>query len=288
MKWKPKKLLGMCAALVILMGTACAVYNDSCPVTEPEVWGEINVELDIRRTFVRQCEAPVGSFIADSVLNYEYGLKDGVSDINPSVALINAGAIRDEVACGEGEEKRESIPKGPVTDQDILQLLPFDNTIVVVKMTGNQLKNVLEWGVSSLNLPGEESEEGHFLQVAGAGGITVEVDCNGDAQTLDADRKNISNPGSRIQSICIGTANPCFIDDGTYYVATFDYLVGKDDQGVPNDGFAALHGVDMSYFETNVPLTQVLRDWLGMPHATGYPSAEGRLTFQNCTAECLE
>ncbi len=53
---KKKLLIGL--GLAIFAGLSCAVYNDSCPVTEPEVWGDFNVELNISREFVRQCEAP--------------------------------------------------------------------------------------------------------------------------------------------------------------------------------------------------------------------------------------
>jgi 2',3'-cyclic-nucleotide 2'-phosphodiesterase (5'-nucleotidase family) len=279
-------------ALVSASGLACAVYNDSCPVTDPQVWGQINVELDIRREFIRQCEAPVGNFVADAMLNYDYGLKDvdatGVPrDVSPSVALINAGAIRESVVCGQGNEKRESIPRGPVTDQDIFQLLPFVDTIVVIKMTGSQLEEVLEWGVSGLNLPGDDSAEGHFLQMAGEGKIEVNVDCAGDPQTLDGEGKVITNPGGRISSVCVGTGDPCFVADGTYYVATLDYITGKNDLDVPNDGFASFHGAGiMEKFETHVPLTETVRSWLAVQHEADYPKIENRMVFQNCDDVC--
>ncbi len=281
-------------ALVIVWSSnlACAVYNDSCPVADPEVWGQINVELDVRRAFVRQCEAPVGSFIADAMLNYDYGLKDvdamGVPrNVSPNVAVINAGAIRERVVCGQGDEKRESIPRGPVTDQDIFQLLPFENTIVVIKMTGDQLKKILEWGMSSLDLPGDNSEVGHFLQVAGEGKIEVAVDCTGPAQTLDSEGKEITNEGNRVTSVCVGGGVPCFVPDGTYYVATLEYLTGTSDLDVPNDGFVSFHGAGIiENFETHVPLTETVRSWLAVQHEADYPKIEQRMLFSNCKEVC--
>lgn len=278
--------------LVWVSSLACAVYNDSCPVTDPEVWGQVNVDLDIRREFIRQCEAPVGNFIADAMLNYDYGLKDvdaqGVPrEISPNVALVNAGAIREKVVCGSGDEKRDSIPRGPVTDQDIFQLLPFEDTVVVVKMTGSQLEKVLEWSVSSLKPSGDSAMEGHFLQVAGEGKIEVDVDCSQEAQTLDNEGKLITADGNRISSICVGMGTPCFVEDGTYYVATLDYLTATNDLDVPNDGFASFHGAGiLEKFETHVPLTETVRSWLAVQHAADYPKTESRMVFSNCSGVC--
>jgi len=266
-------------------------------VTTPEVWGQINVDLDIRRDYVRRCEAPVGNFLADALLNFDYDLQDPETDppgldINVRVALFNAGAIRDEVRCGEAGETRERIPKGAVTDQDIYQLMPFyQDAVVVVKLNGGQLLRVLERGVSSLTLEGTLSAEGHFLQVAGEGGIQLDVDCGGAAQTLTADAKNIEAAGSRVKLVQIGQSS--IIDPGdpltldrVFYVATLDYLVGTDDNQVPNDGFVAFQEDGVVVFETHRPVIDVVKWWLqGYPAERDYPGVDPayrRLDFSNC------
>jgi 2',3'-cyclic-nucleotide 2'-phosphodiesterase (5'-nucleotidase family) len=295
MNWKKTRLilLGMAG---VLLG-ACEVFNDSCPVTTPEVWGQINVDLDIRRDFVRRCEAPVGNFLADALLNFEYDLQDPDTGgpINVRVALFNAGAIRDEVRCGEAGETRERIPKGAVTDQDIYQLMPFyQDAVVVVKMKGGQLLKILEHGVSSLTQEGQLSAEGHFLQVAGELGIQVDVDCDGIAQTLDNEGMNIETAGSRIKEVQIGDSSvidpvdPATLE-GIFYVATLDYLVGTDEHGVPNDGFVAFQETEVKVFETHRPVIDIVKWWLqtykteesdkNYPRVDpGYP----RLGFSNC------
>jgi hypothetical protein len=285
----------MVAVLVVagILQSACEVFNDSCPVTTPEVWGQINVDLDIRRDYVRRCEAPVGNFMADALLNFEYDLQDPDpvtgGDINVRVALFNAGAIRDEVRCGEAGETRERIPKGAVTDQDIYQLMPFyQDAVVVVKMKGGQLLKVLERGVSSLTLEGSLSAEGHFLQVAGQLGIQVDVDCGGAAQTLTSDAKNIQVDGTRIQRVRIGESSIIDPDnlEGIFYVATLDYLVGTDDHDVPNDGFVAFHEQDVVVFETHRPVIDIVKRWLeSYPAVKDYPGVDPsypRLDFKNC------
>jgi hypothetical protein len=290
-----KKALIILLALAGLASGACEVFNDSCPVTTPEIWGQINVDLDIRRDYVRRCEAPVGNFMADALLNFDYDLQDPDTGgpINVRVALFNAGAIRDEVRCGGAEpETRERIPKGAVTDQDLYQLMPFyQDAVVVVKMKGSQLLRVLERGVSSLTLEGQLSAEGHFLQVAGELGIQVDVDCSGNAQTLDSEAKNIENAGSRIKLVQIGENS--FIDpgdpgslEGIFYVATLDYLVGTDDHEVPNDGFVAFQEGGVVVFETHRPVIDVVKWWLTNYTATpDYPGVDAsypRLDFSNC------
>jgi hypothetical protein len=289
-----KNMLFFLLTVAGVMHTACEVFNDSCPVTTPEVWGQINVDLDIRRDFVRRCEAPVGNFLADALLNFQYGLQDPETqgDINVRVALFNAGAIRDEVRCGEAGETRERIPKGAVTDQDIYQLMPFyQDAVVVVKMKGGQLLKVLERGVSSLTLAGTLSAEGHFLQVAGELGIQVDVDCSGDAQTLTSDAKNIQADGSRIKLVQIGESSVIdpgdpLTQEGIFYVATLDYLVGTDDSGVPNDGFVGFHEADVVVFETYRPVIDIVKWWLeSYPVVKDYPGVDPsypRLGFQSC------
>ena len=64
-----RRLVLLSSLLAVLAGLlACEVFNKSCPVTTPEVWGKgLAVDLDIREEFVRQCEAPVGNFLADAL-----------------------------------------------------------------------------------------------------------------------------------------------------------------------------------------------------------------------------
>ncbi len=303
LKGKLSACVGLGSAVLLLVSLAsCQVFNDSCPVSTPEVWGKgLPVDMDIRREYVRQCEAPVGNFLADAIRHYDYGLDLGESSV--LIGLINSGAIRDGVECGSATSSRERIPKGPITDQDIYQLIPFyDDTIVVVKMTGSQLKRVLERSVSSLNFSGTEGQQGHFLQISGKQGIKVEVDCSKPAQTLNGPGTEIATPGQRIVSMCLKSGDQCFeiTPTASYYVATLDYLVGEDD-GVANDGFIGFHYHEgdeppPEVIQTYIPLIDVVHAWLVDYESTieaeypenaseilkTYPSVEGRLTYTSC------
>lgn len=71
-------------------------------------------------------ESSLGSFVTD-VMRERSGAE---------VALTNAGGLRAD------------LPEGPVTRGDVLDALPFVNSLVTVEMTGAQLREVLEQGLT--------------------------------------------------------------------------------------------------------------------------------------------
>jgi 5'-nucleotidase/UDP-sugar diphosphatase len=73
-----------------------------------------------------RAESPLGSFVAD-VLRAE-----GSADIG----FENAGGLRAD------------LPEGAVTKGDVLDALPFLNTVIVCEMTGKQIREVLEQSFS--------------------------------------------------------------------------------------------------------------------------------------------
>ena len=83
-------------------------------------------------------ESPIGNFAAD-VLREAAGA---------DVAFQNTGGIR------------APIPKGPVTVADVYSTFPFDNTIVVVEMTGADLHRVLDFASRRVG-------KSDFIQVSG-------------------------------------------------------------------------------------------------------------------------
>jgi 5'-nucleotidase len=108
-----------------------------------KVIGQTLVKLEGDRPKIRTQETNLGNLVADAILNK---LKpDGVQ-----VAMVNGGGIR------------ASIPSGNITIGQILEVLPFNNTVTRLDLTGEQLKQALEHSVS-----GVESGEGAFVHVAG-------------------------------------------------------------------------------------------------------------------------
>jgi len=70
-------------------------------------------------------ESPMGNWITD-VMRWKTGAQ---------IAIHNSGGIRAEVS------------KGPITKADVFDVSPFRNTLVVFKLTSQQLKDVLEQDV---------------------------------------------------------------------------------------------------------------------------------------------
>src|SRR5262249_42740451 len=71
---------------------------------------------------------------------------------------------------------------GPITRREILRLYPYDNTLDVVKLTGRELRDVLEYAAGRLApYPSESGSSGFAPGVSGydfdaADGVTYEID----------------------------------------------------------------------------------------------------------------
>ncbi|HPH42190.1 MAG: 5'-nucleotidase C-terminal domain-containing protein [Syntrophorhabdaceae bacterium] len=144
--------------------------------------GETLVDLDGRNT--RLMETNFGNLITD--------IMRGASGAD--AAIINGGSIR------------TSIKKGPILVGDIYGALPFENYVVVIKLTGLQILDALEQGVS-----GVEEAKGGFPQVSG-----IEF-------TYDR-----SNPkGTRIKEVFINGIP--LATNKEYIVATNDFLAAGGD-----------------------------------------------------------
>jgi 5'-nucleotidase / UDP-sugar diphosphatase len=126
---------------------------------------------------VRRRETNLGNVVADA-LRVASGTE---------VALINAGAIRG------------SIDAGPVTLEELMTALPFENSLVVVALSGAELRAMLE---RSLGMAGE----GAFLHVSG---IRLRADESG--------LREVAVAGSPLDP------------QRVYQVATSDFLVAGGD-----------------------------------------------------------
>lgn len=105
--------------------------------------GTVAVDLNAERGDVRTRETNMGNLIAN--------------------AMLEATASQGVVACiTNGGGIRASIPAGNVTLGQVLEVLPFGNTLFVLDLTGAQILAALENGVSRV-----EDVSGRFPQIAG-------------------------------------------------------------------------------------------------------------------------
>ena len=105
--------------------------------------GETLSELDSRKKTVRTEEAAIGNLIIDA-------MREGVK---AEIGLTNGGGIR---------AKKIYDPGTKISRRDILSELPFGNVVVKLGLTGSQIWEALENGVSQV-----EQNSGRFPQVSG-------------------------------------------------------------------------------------------------------------------------
>ena len=143
--------------------------------------GATEVPLDVREHVVRDGESNFGSYIADLIR----------AETGTDVAIVNGGALRGD----------RIVPTGPLMLEDLENTLVFQDQMVALSVTGDQLLQALENGVSRAG-----QRDGRFPQVSGLSFV------------FDPD----SPPGRRILRIQIG--NTPLDRDRVYSLATIAFL----------------------------------------------------------------
>ena len=206
--------------------------------------GRTAVALDARSAENRTVETNVGNLITDAFR------KATAAD----VALMNGGSVRAD----------NIIKPGPVTVRDVLSILPFENKLVKIEVTGATLLAALEHGVGRTE-PG--AEPGRFPQVSG---MTFSFDASKPA-------------GSRVSNV---TVNRRPLDPNRTYTLTTTTFVALDG----GDGYAMFKGArvvlppDRAPLDSDVLTTEIRRS------RTIAPKVEGRIkrldTATGAAANC--
>jgi 5'-nucleotidase/UDP-sugar diphosphatase len=184
--------------------------------------GETEVPLDPRR----DGEFALGNLITDAML------AANIDGQPADVAFHNNGGIR------------AGLPKGPITFGQLYAVLPFDNQLLALDLTGAQILDVLEHSVDGR--PG-------MLQVAG----------------LSYRFRMARSAGQRVTDVMIG--DQPLDPDRVYRVVTIDYLASG------GDGFDTfLEGANPAYGD---PVVSVVADYI-QSHSPVHPKREGRITQQ--------
>ncbi|KAK7440247.1 hypothetical protein VKT23_017188 [Stygiomarasmius scandens] len=177
--------------------------------------------LDLRSQFIRVSESAAGNWFAD-IIRHAYddcltvsggGGADGV--------LICAGTLRGDSQYGPGI----------ITLGDILEILPFDDPLVVLELDGESIWESIEAGLSTW-----PAQEGRFPVISGFR-VTWDSRCE---------------PGSRVKSISLvhdeGTDTPR--DDQSHNLEPIERkkdgrkykIVTRNYMAEGHDGFSALQG----------------------------------------------
>lgn len=186
--------------------------------------GKTDVDLDGEREHVRTGETNLGNLIAESMLDGAEGAE---------IAFTNGGGIR------------ASIPAGTITKKNVLEVLPFGNQLVSIKVSGENIVKALEFGVRLY-----PEANGGFPHIAG---MTFKFDPN-------------QPEGSRVYDVMVG-GKPIDLKK-IYTVATNDFLAAG------GDGYEMLTDTDPVEYKS---LDEVLADYI---KANGVEEAvtDGRVT----------
>jgi 5'-nucleotidase/UDP-sugar diphosphatase len=197
-----------------------------------EVIGTATAPIDGARETCRMVECQMGNLVSDAML-------DRVADQGISIAIQNGGGLRASIEAGE------------ITMGEVLTVLPFSNTLATVQLTGADVIEALENGVSDY-----ENQAGRFPQVAGL------------QYTWDPAQP----AGSRIVEVRVETDGGWApIDEAaTYGVVTNDYTRRG------GDGYATFAEGENPY-DFGPPLEQVLADYIAELGGEYTPYTDGRI-----------
>ena len=189
--------------------------------------------IDGERERCRAMECEMGNTVADAMLQAVEG-----QDI--PIALANGGGLR------------ASLGSGTITLGDVLTVLPFQNTLYTLEVTGATMIAALEHGVN-----GVEDGAGRFPQVAG---LRFRLD------------PSVAPNEGRVSEVEVRDGDDWVPIDpaATYGLVTNDFMAGG------GDGYAMLASEGMNGYDTAIDLAEVLARFLSEnePYA---PVLDGRI-----------
>lgn len=175
----------------------------------------------------------LGEVMTDAMLAYRANLTQGTNEPKPDFAIINAGGIR------------AAIPSGNVTRGDVITAFPFGNAIVEMKLSGADVRKVLEGAVSRMNQFNNKKTSSWFQ-------VSKDLQVVYDASKPE---------GSKLVNVTIG-GKPLDVQRKEYRVVTVDFLAGGGDNiFVPVKDLATLDALDevlVNYIKNKSPLTAEL------------------------------
>lgn len=262
---------------------ATGLYTWMADIAAPELLGltgevadAVNEQVakldEIRKTVVASAQIPL--YVNDPVAtdsegqairiirNAETNLGDLCADAyrtlsGADIAFVNGGGIRKQIAAGD------------ITLDDIYSVHPFGNTMCIIRVTGQQVLDALEWG--SRDVPGEC---GGFLQVSG---LTYEIH-TGIASSVQSDENGMFTGVAgeyRVKNVTVG-GEPLDLEK-TYTLASHNYMLLNQGDGYAMFAGAEVLGEDLM-IDNQVLITYItntLGGVVGEQYANPY--GEGRI-----------
>jgi 2',3'-cyclic-nucleotide 2'-phosphodiesterase (5'-nucleotidase family) len=218
-----------------------------------EVIGESTVAIprsdSCGRSDGRLCESKIGNVITDA-------MQQAYADVE--FAITNSGGIRADLTCPTTDNPNDFCPASlypfppgefPITRGQVVTVLPFGNLVSTVRVTGAELKTMLENGVSQM-----PAANGRFPQVAGLC-FTYNIEAAAGSRVTGAVRQDATGA-------CAGPAITFDASD-SYFVAINDFMAAGGD-GYPNVASRAtsrdiMEQVVADHVTANSPLTPTIQ-----------------------------
>ena len=231
-----------------------------------------------------QVEADYGTVFAKTevLLNGDKDPGNRTQETNLGDLITDAlmwGAAREgetiDAAVTNGGGIRAPIQVGDVTKKDVNTVLPFGNTLSIVKVTGAELLEVLE--ASTYCTP---AAVGGFPQVSG---IIFTVDTTKPYDQGEAYPKTTYYAPASIQRVTIeSVGGKPFDPNAVYTIATNDFMAAG------GDTYYAFKTASANY-DLGLPMDEVLMDYItdelgGVITAEQYGAPTGRITILTAAA----
>jgi 2',3'-cyclic-nucleotide 2'-phosphodiesterase (5'-nucleotidase family) len=192
----------------------------------------------------RLCESLVGNIVTDAMR----------TTYTTDFAITNSGGLRADLTCPTTDNPDDfcppyTPPPYPITRGQVLGVLPFGNTVATVDVSGVELKQALENGVSSM--PGAN---GRFPQVSGL------------CFTYDIQASSGSRVTGVVRQAADGACTGPVVDltaGSMYNIAINDFMAAGGD-GYPNVSSRAhsqdfMDQVTADYIAANSPLSPAIQ-----------------------------
>ena len=192
--------------------------------------------LDAAAPYIHQVEQQMNTVLGVATASLSKDLDKGGAMLNLIADAFRAEAGT-QIALENTGGVRISLPAGPITYGKVFEALPFENTIITMKLTGAQLKRSLNVNVTAIS------------------GLRAVFDTR-------------KPKNARLVSVTLADGSP-IVDDATYTVAINDFMQAG------GDGYTEFaHGVDVK--DTGIRLRDSVSDYI-KTQAKVIPPVDGRI-----------
>lgn len=199
--------------------------------------------LAIYEKYDEELDPVLGKILGKTTVDLDHDRYAGPSLLGEWVCEIMQNKVGVQIAMTNGGGLRTDVPAGEITAGKLYEVMPFDNTLYTMKLSGADVKSNIEHGIMN--------EDIGWIQISG---VRVTYDSELEA-------------GNRITSMVLEDGTPIEMDN-YYTVATNDFMfTGGDKYDFKNskdglDTFIPIRDAMMDAVEKAGVISPVKQNWL--------------------------